>query len=312
MSDWQDLLKSIPGAAKAVTQMVQEVGNLGTATLSIGTAKASQVAQAIKDDTALRSASTKALADAVRAHVASNPELGERALQHVAAKLVREQANREVVTVQALEDLRDNPPEKVSTETPSDDWLNMFEGYAEKASTDKMRAHWAQILSGEIRKPGTFSMVTLQMASILDQQLAQTIERVAPWIINESFVPMTNSTVGGIIYGDLVTLNAIGFLRLSTGDSMTFSLPEGKASGTLTFRAKKSALTTPIEAGKPVNVPVSVLTRSGRELLQIMSWEEHPDLIPELKTLLEAEGCKPELKTLETTKAQGAASPATI
>jgi hypothetical protein len=41
-NDLEELLKSIPGAAKAVAHLVRELGNAGTALVRIGTAKAEQ------------------------------------------------------------------------------------------------------------------------------------------------------------------------------------------------------------------------------------------------------------------------------
>ncbi|MCQ8873603.1 DUF2806 domain-containing protein [Mesorhizobium sp. LMG17149] len=58
------------------------------------------------------------------------------------------------------------------------DWLNYFESYSEKASTTNMRSFWGRILSGEIRRPGSFSLTTLRVASELTQQTAKDFQEL--------------------------------------------------------------------------------------------------------------------------------------
>ena len=58
------------------------------------------------------------------------------------------------------------------------DWLNYFGGYAEKASTETARDLWAKILAGEIRRPGTFSLMTLRFLAEVDQEIATAFEEV--------------------------------------------------------------------------------------------------------------------------------------
>jgi hypothetical protein len=73
-------------------------------------------------------------------------------------------------------------PNSASDETDVEidpDWLNYFEGYAEKASTTNMRSFWGRILSGEIRRPGSFSLTTLRVASELTQQTAKNFQELA-------------------------------------------------------------------------------------------------------------------------------------
>ena len=46
LNEWLALLKAVPGAAKALTEVVGEVGHAGAALVRIGTAKAEQKVQA--------------------------------------------------------------------------------------------------------------------------------------------------------------------------------------------------------------------------------------------------------------------------
>src|SRR5208283_1459027 len=57
--------------------------------------------------------------------------------------------------------------------------LNIFERYAEDASSETMRALWARVLAGEIRRPGQFSLRTLRFMSELDATTAKLFESYA-------------------------------------------------------------------------------------------------------------------------------------
>lgn len=208
--DVTELLKSIPGAAKAVTKLITETGNAGAALLSIGTAKAEQAAQAIRDDTVARSELSKALTEAAIKFIGANSEaLGKRALGSGIRRILEGQSSREAIVGLALENLFLDPPKEPPKETPNDDWLNLFGSHAERASSQTMRQHWAQILSGEIRKPGSFSLVTLQVASVLDQTLASTIQRVCPWIVDDDYIPTVGKLNEGDLYSDLLALDGV-------------------------------------------------------------------------------------------------------
>ncbi len=58
------------------------------------------------------------------------------------------------------------------------DWLKFFGGYAEKASSETARARWAQVLAGEIRKPGTFSKRALRCLAEVDQETAEAFAEI--------------------------------------------------------------------------------------------------------------------------------------
>jgi hypothetical protein len=287
LKDLAELLKSLPGAAKAVAHLIAETGNAGAALLSIGTAKAKQVAQAVSDETAARSKLSAALTKAAEKYIAANAQaLGKRALDHGIRRIMEQQANREAVTTQALENLLLDPPKQPPGDTPSDDWLNLFGSYAERASSETMRQHWAQILNGEIRKPGSFSMVTLQIASVLDKRLATIIQTVCSWIVDGDYVPTIGKLNEGEIYGDLLTLDGIGFLRVGAASKFYTSGPQGH----LALPLGSKTLWGRGPPDKRFAIRAAFLTLAGRELLSIISYQQNPELEELLTKELQSQG----------------------
>jgi hypothetical protein len=89
----------------------------------------------------------------------------------------------------------------------------MFISFAEKATSERMQKHWAGVLAGEIRQPGTFSFAALQILSVMDQALANKVAVAKSWIW-QSVVPITKSLELGENYKTLLALDAAGILRL--------------------------------------------------------------------------------------------------
>jgi hypothetical protein len=96
-----------------------------------------------------------------------------RGLEALVRKNYRAEVNREAVAAAMLDEIATTSfpePEGPSTlAEPDEDWLNVFERYAEDASTERMQKLWGRVLAGEIRKPGRFSVGTLRFLSEFSQ-----------------------------------------------------------------------------------------------------------------------------------------------
>jgi hypothetical protein len=269
--EWVADLKHIPGAAAAIARVVGGAGKAGTAWLDVVTAKAEQRSQAIRDQTGAHTALTKEAVKVAAAQMKKDPELAERAVDHVMAGMIQKQENREAIAMKAIEHLREEPPEHPTSEPPSEDWMNVFEAHAEKASSDRLQEHWAQILAGEIRKPGSFSLLTLQFMSVLDPKLAATVERAAPQVADGKVIFTTADNDEGEALLDLVTLDSVGFLRRNLSKFMTLS-----ESGKAHIQFGDFGIEIGGTPSQRVNMNCCVLTQLGEEVLQIV--KPKPDL----------------------------------
>jgi hypothetical protein len=242
-------------------------------------AKGEQTAQRIRDDTAARSKIASAVAKAAAAVAANSPPILDRTIARLYMEGVCQQENREAVAKLAIDHLADDPPAE-TTAGPSPDWLNVFSSHAEKASSETLRQHWAHILAQEIRAPGSFSLATLLMLSILDTQLAEIITRARGWIADD-WIPVFGQLTVSPYYDDLITLDSIGFLRL--GSAKAFHpqsddpiLTPFVNTGIWTFGAPGSAY----------NLPAALLTVAGKEMLQVIEPREDVDMILQIANAL--------------------------
>ena len=92
-------------------------------------------------------------------------------MQVLVRKSYRKHHNVLPASASAVEVLRSNaeansavPPHDAEAEL-DEDWLNVTERFAEDASTEQMQNIWGRVLAGEIRKPGIYSISTLNFLS---------------------------------------------------------------------------------------------------------------------------------------------------
>jgi hypothetical protein len=159
----------VPAAVKALDRLIGAGVDIPVAWLAQQKARIDAKTQAfvLVDQAIAKAAASGAIADQGTI---------ERALDVLVRKEYRKQTNREAVATAMLEDLRteNDQTSPLSDEAqPSteldEDWLNVFERYAEDASTERMQKLWGRVLAGEVRKPGRFSMRTLRFLSEFSQ-----------------------------------------------------------------------------------------------------------------------------------------------
>lgn len=96
----------------------------------------------------------------------------------------KEQKNIESVTSAAAIEL--NQDEAVASESPDEDWVNRFFKYAQDISSDQMQDLWGRILAGEVRRPGTYSLRTLEFVKNMTKAEARLIEQFGNMAISLS------------------------------------------------------------------------------------------------------------------------------
>lgn len=189
-----DAATGIPLPPVVKQSLGKAIGGLITGMADVPGAWLQGKAQAIRDETAARTAVTQAMAAAAVKEVAGDPQMGKRALHHFGARLLREQKNREAVVAIAAEDLKNDPPTEDAATEVNDDWLNNFSRLAEHRSDQEMQTYFGKILAGEIRRPGSFSVRTLQVMSVLDETLAGLFQKlcsIATWWPDVPSIPPT-------------------------------------------------------------------------------------------------------------------------
>lgn len=195
----------LPGAVKAISRLVVGVA-------SIPSAGAEWAAARIEDDNYRRSQAARLIADAASRAGKEDLEFAQRALSYQTESLFLKQANREAVAIKTIEHIKEEPPCGAQDDGPSDDFMNLFADQSERASTEEMRDLFARVLAGEIRKPGSFSLRTLQFLGLVDMQLAGLISKVRGWS-SQGRIIITSTMSKGMGLLEMGELEDVGLLR---------------------------------------------------------------------------------------------------
>lgn len=258
----------VPASIKALDRLVGALVDIPAAWLA-------QKKASIESQTRAYGTVEGALANAVAAQAAGDSATVQRAVEVLVRKSYRQQVNREAVAVAMLEDLSEGSAVdegvgiQEQTKSIDDDWLNVFERYAEDASTERMQKLWGRVLSGEVRKPGRFAMRTLRFLSEFSQGDALL------------FADYCNSTFGDFAPASLVKpddlkdlrsliyLEAAGLIQGASGFGLSYNItfsPQGDAS----LREGSLILALKGEPDAKISSAACVLTPLGQELLSLL------------------------------------------
>lgn len=152
-----------------------------------------------------------------------------------------------------------------------EDWLNLFSRLAEDKSSDELKALFGRILAGEIRRPGAFSLRTIQFIATLSKADAHEISEFLAFAVSDQFVPMSDNVSFGPHIHARIKMQELGLAThasmigglawsLNVGPETNFVLP-GTSNGILIENKSKRALEVQIEC--------QVLTEPGRQLITI-------------------------------------------
>lgn len=107
----------------------------------------------------------------------------ETLTNYVAAKETRKMQNTMAVIEKAQAHFVEG--EKVSAEPVDEGWKNRFFGIIEEISDDELREIWGRVLAGEIKKPRSYSLRTLETLRNMTKEEASVVVKAAPYIIGD-------------------------------------------------------------------------------------------------------------------------------
>ena len=260
----------VPASIKALDRLLGASVDIPVAWLAQKKAKIDAQTEAYK---LVEASIAKAAANQAGAYQATI----ERAVDVLVRKAYRKQENREAVAAAMIEDLREQPatpePQPSITNAPiadlDEDWLNVFERYAEDASSERMQRLWGRVIAGEVRKPGRFSMRTLRFLSEFSQADAITFSSFCD---NASGYIAPASLVKPASLGDekhLIWLESSGLVQGATGLGLKVSYTFDER-GNAFIAEDNLVVMLQGEIGSTVTASILALTPLGQELIALI------------------------------------------
>lgn len=221
--------------------------------------------------------------------------LDRRVLSRMAYQEANRQSNLERITQYAAEDI--DGKEKIGHDRPDSDWTARFFRIAEDINAEQMQALWGKVLSGEVKRPGSFSLRTLDILKNISQNEAETFVRAGKIAFlsgGKVFIP--NSDRGkfleshfGLGFLDLLILREIGLLSPS---DLEFSLSATEEDQQSVFTCGSTCIFVDRPAGTPKQpVNALVFTEIGKQLLELVERvEASPEYISKFASSFQREG----------------------
>jgi hypothetical protein len=270
-----DAIVSIP---KALTPgVVKAIDRLIAASVDIPVAWLHQKKAQIDAKTESYKLVETTVSKAAASLAGGDPEVVERAMNTLVRKEYRKQINREATVAAMLSDLQDQTDDEPTDEGTSvpvneldDDWLNVFERYAEDASSERLQGLWGRVLAGEIRRPGRFSTRTLRFLSEVSQADALLFETFAQSAFGDCAPKKLVAPEEVKDIRNLVSLEASGLIQGSSGFGLTKSHYFDSQGVALIGEGRTIILLR----GKPctsISYGVVVLTPLGQEIIGLLS-----------------------------------------
>lgn len=202
-------------------------------------------------------------------------KLRERARARVTQEEVRAQEAREEIAKKTMEYLSSEDPDFSESGALDEDWLNLFGRHSENASSDRLRDLWGKILSGEVRKPGSFSLSTLRLVSELDKEIATKFQSAIKSRIlwaQSQFILKPKELRGQQLL-DYIFLEEIGLLQQVAGMGGLQLSQEISAEGRWHFNANNLLLIGEGQPNHKFDIEVIAITRVGREVASILPFD---------------------------------------
>lgn len=198
-----------------------------------------------------------------------------------------------------------------------DDWLNLFEGEAENATSEGLRDAFARILAGEVKRPGAFSVRTVRTVALIPQDTAMLFQRLCSLAVrardtNGGIYDMRIWSLGldagsnelkefGITYAGLTALMEAGLIHTDLMSSRAYLPALQNSSGDLMNAVEYAGCQWSIEyanAGDEQSQDERkrftgiAFTRTGAELSEIVDVDEHAGYTAAMHAFLQQSGLR--------------------
>lgn len=142
-----------------------------------------------------------------------------RAVSRISHQEIQNQKNLEDIINLADQDLACQPDNGDSGKM-DEGWFSYFSKYAMGVTNEEMKKGWAKILAGEIRRPDSFSLRTLNLMSMLSRKEAEVIRKIAQYVLytsdeEEAYI-LSSKQIEEIEFGDILLLGELKIIDSSS------------------------------------------------------------------------------------------------
>lgn len=212
-----------------------------------------------------------------------------------------DQMRREINVTKAIlvaEECLQNDSQEPPDRKIDDDWLYRWRDYAGGVSAEKMQQLWGQLLAGEFKAPGSFSLRCLEFIRNLSQDEASLIQKAFRFAIRNDAVWSKAQDIlesEGLGFGNMLELQYLGIIQGVESSDITSLQIEYRSTTSDCFRFgiishNMVLIIEHADASKLLIIDVYVITPIGKELLRLGKFEPHIEYLIRFGEYLVAQG----------------------
>lgn len=194
----------------------------------------------------------------------------KRAQHRMAFQELKKQENIESVADRAYGLLEAELP--VTAEPVEEDWMLRFFNCVEDISSEKMQELWACLLAGEIKKPGSFSLRTLERLHTMTQREAEAFQNFCMHCVqfDDEFFIINSGEYQDNYEVPVSTILTLADCGLVVADANLVYRPKLKTGSNLLFYSAEYAFVVDSTTEEEHHIPIYPLTSSGVELAKLI------------------------------------------
>lgn len=195
--------------------------------------------------------------------------------KRVVAKELKRQKNINNVVAVAAQSLKDD--KDVSSEPVNPDWATRFFDIAQDISDETMQDLWGRILAGEVKRPNSYSLRTLDVLRNITREEAELFEKIAQYVLYDGSYYIYQ----GIFdkeskiecrYADIALLIEIGLVQAGSMVVQKYFNNEGEIMEHHMYYGNQYVAFVEMPSNlKEMSFPIYPLTHAGEELYKLIS-----------------------------------------
>ncbi len=161
-----------------------------------------------------------------------------------------------------------SPPD----ENVDEDWLHRWQDFAGEVAAEDMQYLWGRLLAGEVKRPGSFSLRTLDMLRSISKEDAEKIARLAPYHISGDVLYRDDILdKHGIVFSLLIEMQELGMLSGvdSTGMRKYFNTQKNGVFSHLLTCKGTALLIEHEDESKSLKLPCYKFTIVGQQIMEL-------------------------------------------
>jgi len=205
----------------------------------------------------------------------------DRIQERIQTREIMKQMNIDDVVLIAAEELKNES--NISDEPVDKDWTVRFFNIVEDVSDEQMKYLWGKILAGEVKRPNSFSLHTLEVLRNLSKAEADLFAKAATLFIqyNQSIIIYKSDNLRNfnLSFDERFMLTELGLIQADTHIGIVYSKEVG---GEVTFVSGKYVIKmTKKKMTLDYSIPILKLTRVGEELAKLLTTVANVEYIKE-------------------------------